>query len=169
MNKNVLSLIKAQHDSLRESMKVLKEENIVSSAKIKHLERFIKILKMHSEAEENTLYSVMKDLENDEMIILEALEEHRIAKELITDLEDMNYKNNWTNETTAKAKVLAEMVEHHADEEEDEVFSEARRNFTSFELEGLGDEFQRICDDFETKEEPGVATSEMEQQENIPV
>jgi len=41
-------------------------------------------------------------------------------------------------EFAAKAKVLKELVEHHADEEEDEMFPEARKVLSRAELRGLG-------------------------------
>jgi hemerythrin-like domain-containing protein len=165
-NQNILSLIRSQHEVLRKAIKVLKNENIIGSAKIPHLKKFIGILKMHSEAEEKTVYNVLRDIENDEMIVLEALEEHGLAKELIADLEAMDYENNWDNEVTAKAKVLAEIVEHHAKEEEEEIFAAARQNFTSLELEALGEEFQRICDEFRPERDVTPTPSREREVEN---
>ena len=39
---------------------------------------------------------------------------------------------------SGRAKVLKELVEHHADEEEDEMFKRARKIFPEDELEALG-------------------------------
>jgi hemerythrin-like domain-containing protein len=43
-------------------------------------------------------------------------------------------------EFAAKCKVLKELVEHHADEEEKDMFPEARKVFSRAELQELGDQ-----------------------------
>jgi hemerythrin-like domain-containing protein len=146
---NVLNIIKDQHKILKQSIAVLKSEKADVHKKIENLEKFIDLLKMHSEAEEQTLYEQLGELEEGKMIICESEEEHSIAKKIVDELESANYKNSWNVQVEAKAKVLAEMVEHHAEEEEKETFAVARKNFTSFELEAMGEQFLSICEGFE--------------------
>lgn len=149
IRKDVLALIKDQHQILKESIEVIKSDDEKESAKQDHLENFISLLKMHSEAEEETLYSVMREIESEHQTVFEADEEHGLAKILVSELEAMNYKEDWNDEVAAKAKVLVEVVEHHIKEEEDEFFKAARENLASVELQAIGDEFLKKCDEFE--------------------
>ncbi len=48
-----------------------------------------------------------------------------------------------TEEFAAKAKVLKELIEHHADEEEKEMFPKARKLFDRAELRELGDRLRQ--------------------------
>ena len=148
---NVLDIIKDQHKTLKKSIKVLKNENAPSRDKIESLSQFIDLLKMHSEAEEQTLYSLLVDFDDSEMVIRESEEEHHIAKQLMTELESASFKENWDSHAEAKAKVLAEMVEHHAMEEEIRTFKCAKENFSKQELESMGEQFLSICEGFETQ------------------
>lgn len=148
---NVLDIIKDQHKTLKKSIKVLKNENAASREKLESLSQFIDLLKMHSEAEEQTLYDLLVDMDSVEMIIRESEEEHNIAKRLMTEIEAAHYKENWNAALEAKAKVLAEIVELHADEEENRTFKCAKENFSKDELESMGEQFLGICEGFETQ------------------
>lgn len=142
---DVLSIIKDQHDILRKSIRILKNDGADPNDKQDHLAKFISLLTMHSEAEEQTIYDVLKDIQMSEMTTLEAIEEHTIAKNLVQDLEDADYKSYWNNNIAAKAKVLAEIVELHANEEEKTFFKEARKLLTKEELIFIGEEFEKKC------------------------
>ena len=68
-------------------------------------------------------------------ITLEGIEEHRIVKELLAELDAMAKDDEvWT----AKLTVLKENVEHHVEEEEGEMFPKARKALTEDEIETLG-------------------------------
>ncbi len=84
-------------------------------------------------------------------IVAEAFEEHGVASlQLTRVLEskagDVTFK--------AKAKVLQELIEHHIEEEEGEMFRKARRAFDASELEELGEQMEAR---FESQLEEGYA------------
>ena len=145
--KDILNLIKEQHDTLRAWIAVLTNDAADPVKKQNCLAKFINLLTMHSEAEEQTIYEVLKDISASELTTLEAIEEHTVAKNLIQDLEDADYKSYWSNHIAAKAKVLADIVDHHAKEEEDLFFKEARSLLTKEELIHLGEVFQTKCNE----------------------
>jgi len=101
-------------------------------------------LTIHSKVEEKLLYPQFKErAKNSEQKdeVLEAYEEHAVAKRLIKELEgleptDERYK--------AKLQVLTEAVTHHADEEEKEFFPMVRKLFDKDELEAMGEEMQAM-------------------------
>lgn len=71
----------------------------------------------------------------DEDAILEAFEEHSIAevalkRALATDAEDESFD--------ARIKVLKELIEHHVEEEEGELFPQVEKDIDPAELEAMG-------------------------------
>jgi hemerythrin-like domain-containing protein len=83
-------------------------------------------LSIHEQIEEEIFYPAVRDGASKEgvEIVLEGYQEHHVVDVLIkelkaTDVEDETYD--------AKFKVLTENVEHHIEEEEGEMFREARR------------------------------------------
>src|SRR5690606_30850605 len=67
----------------------------------------------------------------------EAVEEHRAAEDLV--LPDLLKTDPESECFSGRAKVLKEMVEHHASEEEEEMFPEARESLSSDQLQELGE------------------------------
>ncbi len=138
LKKSILELIKIDHRLLRESIPVLKSEDALASEKKKQLERFLFNLSVHAKTEEKTLYNALNDLKALRPMILEGYEEHNIADHLSVELTALTAFSVWSDETEAKAKVLAELIEHHLDEEESELFPKIKTYLTKTELENLG-------------------------------
>lgn len=97
-------------------------------------------LKRHTEAEEKVFYSRLRDEEGAHDLVLEAREEHEEVEALLAELETGDHT---TDEWAAKFAVLKENVEHHVEEEENELFPEAKRILGKEEAERLGKEFER--------------------------
>jgi hemerythrin-like domain-containing protein len=91
-------------------------------------------LDIHSRIEETILYPVLKEIEKTRDITLEGIEEHRIVKQLLMELEQMP---KGTEQWTAKFTVLKENVEHHVEEEEGEMFKQARSALSKEDIEQL--------------------------------
>ena len=67
-------------------------------------------------------------------------EEHRAAGELV--LPDLEKTKVTSDQFGGRAKVLKELVEHHADEEEKEMFPRARKLLDKAALTELGQQMQ---------------------------
>jgi hemerythrin superfamily protein len=85
-------------------------------------------------------------------LVRESFEEHKIVKTLLAELAGMKPKDE---QFDAKVTVLKEAVEHHAEEEEDELFPAAKKLFPDRRLRELGAEMLDIKDDLQ--ERLGVA------------
>jgi hypothetical protein len=72
--------------------------------------------------------------END--TVLEAFEEHGVAKDLMAKIGAIGRRRDET--LKAKLTVLAESVRHHVEEEEHEIFDQARRTLGDERLTDLG-------------------------------
>lgn len=71
----------------------------------------------------------------------EALEEHKAAEKMV--LPDLKKIDPASHKFSGRAKVLKELVEHHADEEEREMFYLASKTMSIAELEELGAEMKQ--------------------------
>ncbi len=92
-------------------------------------------LDVHAQIEETILYPVLKESKETEDITLEAYEEHHVVKQLLAELEELPKDDeSWG----AKLTVLKENVEHHVEEEEGEMFKDARKVFSQEQIEEMG-------------------------------
>ena len=92
-------------------------------------------LDVHARIEETIFYPAILEAAETRDITLEAFEEHKVVKQLLAELEATS-KNE--EEWTAKLKVLKENVEHHVEEEEGEMFKNARKVLSREQVEELG-------------------------------
>src|SRR5947208_7998800 len=92
-------------------------------------------METHERIEEEIFYPALKQHPKAKDIVLEGFEEHHVVDEIMSELGETDV----TDETwAAKFKVMKESIEHHIEEEEGEMFSEARKAFEHNELEALG-------------------------------
>jgi hypothetical protein len=135
---DILHLISSDHEALRESIEILLMEEASITDKKRQLERFLRNLEIHTKTEQQSFYDSIVSFKAIRPLILEAYEEHTLADTLVSELKTMNYMTDWTDEVEAKARVLAELVKRHAEEEEGMLFHLCRNNLTKAELENLG-------------------------------
>jgi hemerythrin superfamily protein len=76
-------------------------------------------LKIHAQLEEEIFYPRASEVTQDDDLIDESLVEHAIVKHLIAEIEAMEVDDDLFD---AKIRVLGEMVKHHIQEEEEELF-----------------------------------------------
>ena len=137
---NAIELLTADHDKVRGLFEQL--TNTTKRAEKTRAELVEKIrleLDVHTQIEEEIFYPAFKEAvgeSKDEAMVFEALEEHRAAGELV--LPDLLETDITSDRFSGRAKVLKELVEHHADEEEQEMFKKARELFSAEQLEELG-------------------------------
>ncbi|MBC7693152.1 MAG: hypothetical protein H7222_15415 [Methylotenera sp.] len=74
-------------------------------------------------------------------ITLEAYEEHALCEHLISQLDALEKSDEtWT----AKFSALKELVEHHVEEEEGDMFKKMRKTFEKSDFEAMNDEFSAL-------------------------
>jgi len=92
-------------------------------------------LTLHEIVEEEIFYPELKAHPRAQDIVLEAYEEHHVVDLLMGELEALDVSDETWG---AKATVMKENIEHHIEEEEGEMFRQARRVFDAGELDDLG-------------------------------
>lgn len=95
-------------------------------------------LTLHAIVEEEIFYPALREAAEDfEDELNEAEVEHSTVKELVEQIKAMDPDEDLYN---AKVKVLGEYVDHHATEEEAEMFPKAKT--AGIDLDGLGQEMK---------------------------
>jgi hemerythrin superfamily protein len=91
-------------------------------------------LEIHTEIEETVLYPALREYEELKEYVLEAVEEHRQVKTLLQEIERLT---DGSEKFDAKLKVMKENIEHHVEEEENELFPQAQQVLSQDELAEL--------------------------------
>jgi hemerythrin-like domain-containing protein len=146
---DAITLLKDDHKVMRRLLSELEKTTARAAKKRKELLARVEAnLKAHTTIEEEIFYAAFKEAgrkSDDDKMYFEALEEHRAAGDLV--LPDL-LKTEVTSENfSGRAKVLKELVEHHADEEEKEMFPRAKKLLSKDELEELGERLQQRKDE----------------------
>jgi iron-sulfur cluster repair protein YtfE (RIC family) len=140
---NAISILKHDHENVRELLERLKNTTErATKTRVDLLERIEAELVLHMTVEEEIFYPAFRDGIGDkhaEKMYHEAKEEHRAANKVMADLKKTDPSSPAFG---GRAKVLAELVTHHADEEEDEMFPMANKHFSSDELEAIGKQME---------------------------
>jgi len=132
-----IELLRADHDEVKDLLgKLDKTTERAEVTRTDGLERLRLKLDVHETIEEEILYPALKEFAKTKDITLEAYEEHRVVDVIMAELEETPV----TDETwAAKLTVAKENLEHHIEEEEDQMFKQARQVMDEGELEELGD------------------------------
>jgi hypothetical protein len=132
---NAIDLLKRQHKDVRGMFKKLeKSENARERRQLMDQVRLA--LEAHTTIEEEIFYPAVRELETKkaEEMVNEAFEEHHVVKLVLRELPEVDPDHE---RFEAKMTVLSELVEHHVEEEEKEMFKAAKR-LGEDELEELG-------------------------------
>jgi hemerythrin superfamily protein len=137
---DAISLLKDDHDAVEALLAELAESTSRAVKKRAELLEKIRVeLKAHATIEEEIFYPAFKakgDRADDDKMYFEALEEHRAAGDLV--LPDLLNTPVDSEKFSGRAKVLKELVKHHADEEEKEMFPRSKKLLSKDELAALG-------------------------------
>jgi hemerythrin superfamily protein len=132
-------LLKQQHKDVMALFKEVEEAEDGESRR-ELMERIVQELKVHSTIEEEIFYPAVRALgtEKAEESVLEALEEHHVVDLVMADLPNVDPEDE---RFQAKMTVFHELVEHHAKEEEKEMFKTAQK-LGKEELEALAERME---------------------------
>ena len=141
---NAIELLKSDHQKVRGLLAELAETtHRASKTRIELLGKIALELRVHTTIEEEIFYPAFREAgekHEDEKMFFEAMEEHRAAGDLV--LPDLEATEVDSDQFGGRAKVLKELVEHHADEEEKEMFPRARELLGVDALRELGERMQ---------------------------
>ena len=145
---NALDLLKEDHREVEQLFQSFEEADGRSRQGI--ADEAMKALEIHTKIEESLMYPAIREATGEEDMMDEAKEEHHIVKLLIKELHKMKASAEGYK---AKFKVLSELVKHHVQEEEQEMFPQAEQ--TGIDWKELGQEALSIKERMMSKSSRG--------------
>ena len=136
---NAIELLTNDHKLVK---KLLEELSATTERAVKKraelLQRIEQEVRIHTQLEEEILYPAIKQAGGKEeaKMYYEAKEEHRTVDSLV--MPDLLETDTGTVEFAGRVKVMKELLEHHIEEEESELFPTARKLLGKDALEQMG-------------------------------
>ena len=141
---DAIELLKSDHKKVRDLLGQLTDTTSrAEKTRTDLLEKIRMELEAHTTIEEEIFYPAFREAgkKDEEEMYFEALEEHRAAGDLV--LPDLLKTEVTSEKFSGRAKVLKELIEHHADEEEKEMFPKAKQLLDKQQLQELGERMQQ--------------------------
>ena len=138
---NAVDLLKQDHEKVKGLFKEFMEsgERAIKTRERLSQQIFLELL-VHSELEEQIFYPAYCEAakEQGEDIVAESLEEHHVVDLLIGELKALTPE---AENFEPKMKVLCENVEHHIEEEEEDMIPEIRKELELEERVNIGRDY----------------------------
>ena len=131
---DIVSLILKDHKPLKKLIKIMKDVDENLSKRKEAFAEFAPLLVAHAKSEEKILYVFMKKEAELRRDGLEGDVEHGLADQLVEEAKRTDDEDWWS----ARVKVLAELVEHHIEEEEDTILPDFKKKCKISERKELG-------------------------------
>jgi len=141
---DAIALLEEDHEKVRTLLGQL--ENATGARRQKLLTQIKKEVEVHTTIEEEIFYPAYHQAarkKEDKKLFFEAVQEHHVVDLVMPEMND----GSSPEELKARAKVLKDLVEHHADEEEKEMFPRAKKVMDRDELRSLGEMLLRRKED----------------------
>jgi hemerythrin-like domain-containing protein len=142
---NIVDVLLMDHRYLKDCIKYLKNDDEDKKIKLKHAKTFLDALHKHSEAEKKAVYAPCLKVKDLKMEILAGQVEHGITdtkvKMLIPKLTGLR---TLSDELEVELKVLAELVELHLKDEEEQTFPKMKKDLDKTILNEMGFQFMKL-------------------------
>jgi hemerythrin superfamily protein len=136
-------LLKKQHRQVEKLFKeVEKTEDPKQRRKL--MDQIAADLKMHTQIEEELFYPAVREVgtAKAEEMIDEAFEEHHVVDLVLAELPQVDPEDE---RFEAKMTVLSELVKHHVEEEEEEMFPMAEKKLGAERIKELGQQLEQMA------------------------
>lgn len=136
---NIYEAIRADHDDHRRVLDKLDNTQGDSAERRELFATLKQEVEAHAAAEEQTFYASLIAEPDGQDKARHSISEHKEASDLIEELDEMDFSSTgWLT----KFRSLKDALEHHMEEEEDEVFARARKLISESEAQKLAGEFE---------------------------
>ncbi|MGY2685066.1 hemerythrin domain-containing protein [Pseudomonas tolaasii] len=142
---NAIDLLKADHEKVKAILTQLSESTDRAVKKRTDLlDKLEMEISIHTQLEEQILYPAFKAAggKDEAEMYYEAKEEHRTVDSLV--LPDLKATAPTTPEFAGRVKVVKELLEHHIEEEETEMFPKAKKLLGKSKLDQLGEQMLEL-------------------------
>ena len=136
---DAIALLKKDHEKVRGLLKKLESAADRGDGRAEELLAQVdREVKIHSQIEEEIFYPAFHEAartKEENKLFFEAKEEHHVVDMVMPEVSD---SEGGAEDFAARAKVLKDLIEHHADEEEKQMFPKAKKLMGRDELRELG-------------------------------
>ena len=141
---DAIELLEGQHREVEELFaKFEKAGENARKTKEKLCREISDKMAVHATIEEKLFYPESKTDDTEDML-REAVEEHLSVKRVLSDLLETEVTDE---QFDARMKVLKEQIEHHVEEEEEELFPKVKKALSEDELEDLGARMEELAEE----------------------
>lgn len=146
---DILDILREDHQKVLDLLDKIEESGEgLAKSRQQDFTKLKKELLQHMHGEETVFYPWLLDNGDDRESVLEAMEEHEAVKMTIPGIEQTAIDDeHWK----PKVKVMGEMVRHHIDEEEDQIFEQAEELMDDEISSNLARDFQKVKKEAEVK------------------
>jgi hemerythrin superfamily protein len=137
----ITKALKTDHQQLKKLIRAVNKSEDGNERR-KLFTEFAELLTRHSKAEEKVVYDALiaTGQEEEQESGHEGYTEHMLAETLLKKLNAG--ADPMSPEWSAEAKVMMEILEHHIEEEEDEIFAQVKEDFDTAERKEMGEAFE---------------------------
>jgi hemerythrin superfamily protein len=136
-------LLKKQHRMVEKLFKQV-EKTDDPRRRRQLMDEIVDALKLHTQIEEEVFYPAVRELGTSkaEEMIDEAFEEHHVVDLVLAELPEVDPEDE---RFEAKMTVLSELVQHHVEEEEKEMFQLAEKKLGAERIRELGQQMEQMA------------------------
>ncbi len=137
---SIVKLLLEDHKLLRKLMDQVKSQKASPAQVKKMFFELKKVVQSHVKAEERTFLALIKDHPAFEDHALESYEEHRVHEMIFAGIA----KTSKPERKLEQMKIYCEILEHHLDEEEEDLFPKFKKIFASSTQKKAGKNYLEV-------------------------
>ncbi len=137
MAMSIFDLLKKDHDKVKGLFKQITRKKERPDSIFPQIQQELEI---HFQGEEKLLYPLLRQKAETHDITMESIEEHNVTKKELGELGSLSTSDEWFS---PKIKVLQELVSHHIEEEETQLFKKAKKVMGKQQAEEMASQFEQ--------------------------
>jgi hemerythrin superfamily protein len=138
---NAIELLKSDHKEASGMMEQIELADKGDRSAKELFNQLKQALTLHTQMEEQIFYPALRSFEETQDMVPEALEEHKEVDEILAEMSALSPGND---EFMDKFTELRDAVEHHVEEEENEMFPKAEQALGQTRLQEMGRQMQQM-------------------------
>jgi hemerythrin superfamily protein len=147
---DAISLLKEDHRQVDRLFREIERAKGKGMEKVAPLvEQVLRELTVHSSLEKSIVYPAFRKAPGANELILQFLEEHHLVAVVMQEIEGLDMRDE---RMPAKIKLLKDLVQHHFQEEEAQLFPQAREICGEDRLKQLGEQIEEAKPRLQEKE-----------------
>ncbi|MCM2322854.1 MAG: hemerythrin domain-containing protein [Oligoflexia bacterium] len=136
---HIFELLKKDHKDVKALLeRVSMASGRASATRKRTFDSVAEMIEAHMAGEERVFYARLQRHYETRVSAIEAIEEHKIGKQLLRELRTGNVDSD---QWQGKFKAFRSIIEHHIEEEEEHVFDECEDLFDDSDFEEMGNSF----------------------------